>query len=156
MGLVAAGQTVHRLSFGHPSAEAAAEALNCGMRPCSRPKPNLQPVVRLLKDYAKGLPVDLGEVEVALGPLTEFQRRVLLACKAIPYGETLTYGQLAAMAGAPGAARAVGNCMARNKIPLIIPCHRVVPSGGKLGRYSAPGGTAVKRRLLLQENPRLG
>jgi methylated-DNA-[protein]-cysteine S-methyltransferase len=63
----------------------------------------------------------------------------------------LTYGELAAKAGYPGAARAVGNCMAANRIPLLIPCHRVVCAGGRLGSYSAPGGTVTKRRLLALE-----
>ena len=69
------------------------------------------------------------------------------ACRAIPRGETLTYGQLAAKAGYPGAARAVGQVMARNCLPLLIPCHRVVGSNGLHG-FSAPGGLATKQRLL--------
>lgn len=78
---------------------------------------------------------------------TEFQRRVWSALREIPYGETLTYGDLARRIGWPGAARAVGGAVGANPIPLIVPCHRVVAGGG-LGGYSAPGGAAVKRRLL--------
>jgi methylated-DNA-[protein]-cysteine S-methyltransferase len=83
--------------------------------------------------------------------LTEFQQKVQKLCRQIPFGTTMTYGELAAKAGAPGAARAVGICMARNCFPLVVPCHRVVPAGGRLGNYSAPGGTETKQRLLDME-----
>ena len=72
-----------------------------------------------------------------------------------PVGTTLSYGQLAARAGSPRACRAVGNCIAGNKIPIVIPCHRVVLSGGGIGKYSAPGGARMKKRLLMIENPSL-
>jgi methylated-DNA-[protein]-cysteine S-methyltransferase len=68
----------------------------------------------------------------------------------------MTYGELAAKAGSPRAARAVGSCMARNRIPLVIPCHRVVPSGGRLGSFSAPGGSETKRRLIDMERQSSG
>ena len=77
-------------------------------------------------------------------------------CRRIPYGRTMSYAELAAKAGSPNAARAVGNCMAGNRIPLIVPCHRVVCSDGRLGSYSAPGGTRMKRRLLDLESKKLG
>ena len=83
---------------------------------------------------------------------SRFQRRVLNQCRRVPCGATISYARLAAKAGYPGAARAVGNCMAGNPIPLIVPCHRVVCSDGRLGAYSAPGGTAMKRRLLALES----
>jgi methylated-DNA-[protein]-cysteine S-methyltransferase len=73
---------------------------------------------------------------------------VLQACRKIAPGKTLTYAELADKVGSPGAARAVGNCMARNRFPLIIPCHRVVGSNGHLGGYSAAEGIPFKKRLL--------
>jgi len=75
-----------------------------------------------------------------------FSGRVMTALLKIPYGRTISYGRLAALAGFPGAARAVGTVMAKNPIPIFIPCHRVVLANGKLGRYG--GGVAVKRLLL--------
>ena len=66
----------------------------------------------------------------------------------VPYGQTLSYAELAAKAGSPKAARAVGSVMAQNRVPLIIPCHRVVGSGGHLGGFSAPRGIAFKKQLL--------
>jgi methylated-DNA-[protein]-cysteine S-methyltransferase len=108
-------------------------------------------VLDRLVRYADGEPVDFRDVPVAVEHLSAFQRRVVRACRAIPAGERRTYGQLAAAAGSPGAARAVGQVMATNRVPLIVPCHRVVASGGRLGGFSAPQGLAMKRRLLSLE-----
>ena len=83
---------------------------------------------------------------------TEFQKGVLLACFQIPLGETRSYRQLAELAGSPLAARAVGSVMASNRIPLLIPCHRVLGSGKSFGGYSAPGGLDTKRWLLDRES----
>ncbi len=80
--------------------------------------------------------------------ITPFHREVLERCAQIPAGQTLTYGELAARAGRPRAARAVGSAMARNRWPLIVPCHRVVGSDGRLTGYSGTGGIETKRRLL--------
>ncbi|NUM48311.1 MAG: methylated-DNA--[protein]-cysteine S-methyltransferase [Anaerolineales bacterium] len=83
---------------------------------------------------------------------TPFQRQVLEHQLAIPYGETRTYGQLAAQIGKPQAARAVGRAGATNPIPLIIPCHRVLGADGSLRGYGAPGGVQTKAWLLALEN----
>jgi methylated-DNA-[protein]-cysteine S-methyltransferase len=81
----------------------------------------------------------------------EFHRRVLFACARIPRGATRTYGQLAASVGSPGAARAVGQAMARNRWPLVIPCHRVLGASGQMTGYSGRGGIDTKRALLAFE-----
>ena len=81
---------------------------------------------------------------------TPFRVAVWAACRDIPYGETRTYGELAEIAGYPGAARAVGSAMAANPLPLIIPCHRVLPASGGIGSYG--GGKALKAALLELEN----
>jgi methylated-DNA-[protein]-cysteine S-methyltransferase len=75
-----------------------------------------------------------------------FHRRAREACHAIPYGEVVTYAELASAAGSPRAVRAAGQAMARNPIPIVVPCHRVLRTGGGLGGYG--GGLDVKRRLL--------
>ena len=77
---------------------------------------------------------------------TDFQRAVWDALQAIPYGETVTYGELAAAAGRPGAARAIGHAVARNPVSIVVPCHRVVGSSGTLTGYA--GGIDRKRALL--------
>jgi methylated-DNA-[protein]-cysteine S-methyltransferase len=91
------------------------------------------------------------DVPVRLTGLTPFQQSVLHECGRIPPGKTLTYGELADRAGRPGAARAVGNALARNPVPLVIPCHRVVASGGVLGGFSAEAGVGLKKQLLALE-----
>lgn len=88
------------------------------------------------------------ELEIDWALCTPFQRQVLEQQLAIPYGETRTYGQLAAQIGKPRAARAVGRAGATNPIPLIIPCHRVIGSDGALRGYGAPGGIQTKAWLL--------
>jgi methylated-DNA-[protein]-cysteine S-methyltransferase len=93
----------------------------------------------------------LSVIRVDLGTTRSFAGRVLEACRRIPFGETMSYADLADAAGSPRAARAVGNVMAANRIPLIIPCHRVVGAGNSLGGYSAPAGLAMKKRLLAME-----
>lgn len=93
-------------------------------------------------------------VKVDLSSLTAFQRQVLDRCVRIGYGRTKTYGQLAREVGRPNAARAVGGAMARNPVPLVIPCHRVVAGDGSLGGFSAEQGVSLKQRLLEMERAR--
>jgi O-6-methylguanine DNA methyltransferase len=107
----------------------------------------LDRIVRFL-DGAKD---DFANVPISLDHLSPFQRRVVAACRAIPCGATQSYGQLAATAGSPGAARAVGQVMATNRYPILVPCHRVVAAGGRLGGFSAPQGLSLKRQLLAFE-----
>ena len=82
---------------------------------------------------------------------TLFQKEVWLELSKIPKGETRTYKEIAIAIGHPKSARAVANACGENPHPIKIPCHRVIRSDGKLGGYSAPGGTAAKRRLLKEE-----
>ena len=82
---------------------------------------------------------------------TKFQKKVWLELSKIPKGETRTYKEIAIAIGRPLAVRAVANACGKNPHPIKIPCHRVIRSDGKLGGYSAPGGTAAKRRLLKEE-----
>jgi len=104
----------------------------------------------MLQGWLAGQPYD-GPVD--LSPLSPFDREVLTACRAIPWGEVRTYAQLAAAVGRPRAARAVGSALRRNPVPLLVPCHRVVRRDGSLGQYSM-GGPEVKRRLLALEGVR--
>lgn len=103
-------------------------------------------VVQLVQRYFAGEDVPLNDVPVDLEYETLFLERCALALRAIPRGEVVTYGELAAMAGAPGAARAAGSFCARNRLGLFVPCHRVVAANG-LGSYGSHG-VAYKKRLL--------
>jgi methylated-DNA-[protein]-cysteine S-methyltransferase len=151
MALIGAGHVLRQLTFGHSSAQAAVRALDRRLVAKAVRGTWNAPLVRRLLAYAAGRPADFADVEIDPRGLSAFQRRVVEHCRRIPYGKTLTYGQLAAKAGSPRAARAVGNCMAANRIPLVVPCHRVLPASGRPGAFSAPGGTNMKKRLLALE-----
>ncbi|MDE3025080.1 MAG: methylated-DNA--[protein]-cysteine S-methyltransferase [Acidobacteriota bacterium] len=119
------------------------------------PKPTVveahgnHPVVELLRAYFAGEDVALDDVPVDLEYDSLFFTRWAAALRSVPRGETVTYGELAALAGAPGAARAAGTFCARNRLGLFVPCHRVV-AAGDLGSYGSLG-IAYKRRLLEHE-----
>ncbi|HEY0115158.1 MAG TPA: methylated-DNA--[protein]-cysteine S-methyltransferase [Allosphingosinicella sp.] len=101
-----------------------------------------------------GEQADLSSIPVELSGVPAFERKVYESLRGVGPGETLTYGELAARAGAPGAARAVGAAMGRNPVPVIIPCHRVLAGSGGSGGFSAPGGVSTKFRLLQIEQAR--
>lgn len=90
-------------------------------------------------------------VELDFTGLAPFRAQAMRAAMEIPAGTTMTYGELAARAGRPKAARAAGSAMARNPFPLLVPCHRVVPKSGGLGQYGAGEGTKTKGRILAWE-----
>ena len=102
-----------------------------------------------LRRYLSGQPVQFTLERLALEACGGFQRQVLLAEYGIPRGAVSTYGRLARTVSRPGAARAVGQALAQNPFPIIIPCHRTVRSDGRLGGYR--GGLAMKRALLQME-----
>ena len=108
-----------------------------------------------VRDYFSGRKV-AWKVEIDWRDATGFRRKVLEACRQIPFGSTASYADLARAAGSPGAARAVGSAMATNPLPLIVPCHRVLRSDGSLGGFSSPQGPSQKERMLLLENHSFG
>jgi methylated-DNA-[protein]-cysteine S-methyltransferase len=110
-------------------------------------------LVQKLQAYFAGEPVSLDDVPVDLEHGTSFLERCAHALRQIPRGEVVTYGELAALAGAPGAARAAGTFCARNRLGLFVPCHRVVGAGG-IGSYGSYG-IEYKRRLLELEGATL-
>jgi methylated-DNA-[protein]-cysteine S-methyltransferase len=105
-----------------------------------------QPVVDRLRAYFAGTRDDFADVELELEWCTPFQRRAVEAIRSIPYGETATYGEAAALAGHPNAQRALGSVCAANRFGIVVPCHRVVGADG-LGSYGSLG-PGYKRRLL--------
>lgn len=146
MALETDDRRLKRLVFGYANRRDALAAL--GVERANAITPAVEPLIDRLQRYAQGAADDFLDVDIVHAPRTPFARRVLEECRQIPLGETISYAELARRAGSPGAARAAGGVMASNQIPLIIPCHRVVGSGGRLGGYSAPGGLATKQRLL--------
>lgn len=106
--------------------------------------------------YFEGTYVNFSpDVPIALDGLSQFAKLILTTCRSITFGQTVSYGQLAKMAGGAGAAKAVGGVMAKNPLPLIIPCHRVVCANGKVGGFSAAGGVTLKKRMLKLEQQTL-
>ncbi len=98
-----------------------------------------------------GEPRDLSGIALDMERVPEFNRRVYAAARAIPPGQTITYGEIAERIGERGAAQAVGQALGRNPFPIVVPCHRVLAAGGGLGGFSARGGVATKRRMLAIE-----
>ena len=98
--------------------------------------------------HLDGEPQDFRDVPLDLERVAPFRRKVYEAARSLPSGRTTTYGELASKTGAPGGARAVGQSMAQNPLPIVIPCHRVLAAGNAIGGFSAPGGADTKRRLL--------
>jgi methylated-DNA-[protein]-cysteine S-methyltransferase len=117
----------------------------------AQPPPEVQRVIERIMALLRGEASDLSTIALDMEEVPAFHRRVYEVARAIPSGMTLSYGEIAARAGAPGAARAVGQALGRNPFPIVVPCHRVLAAGGKIGGFSAQGGVATKRRMLAIE-----
>lgn len=110
----------------------------------------------LIADYAQGGAVSFAALPLDLAGVGDFNRRVYEDILNLGWGETTTYGDIARRVGDAALSRAVGQAMGANPIPLIIPCHRVLASGGKTGGFSAPGGARAKLRMLALEGVNAG
>lgn len=104
--------------------------------------------VNMVKDYYAGKSVNFNKVQVDLSDKSPFFKKVYEELQKIEFGKIITYSDLANLAKSPKAVQAVGQAMAKNKIPLIIPCHRVIKKDGKIGGFSASGGTDSKIKML--------
>ena len=104
-----------------------------------------KPLEKALLSYFDGKNVDFGRFLVQLDGISEFRKKVYKALRKIKRGEVISYRELSSRIGSPGAARAVGTAMAKNPVPLIIPCHRVIRSNGEIGEFTSPGGAELKR-----------
>ena len=120
------------------------------------PPPPIKQAIADVQRYMAGERVDFSAIALDLTGVAPFYLEVYAAARRVGWGETATYGELALQAGAPGAARAVGQAMSRNPVAVIIPCHRILASGNKVGGFSAFGGTVSKQRLLGLEGVRIG
>jgi len=131
-----------------PRAEQAERRLGDGLKDANFSKKAFAELAERLKSYFAGKRVEFPD-ELDLSRATPFQRRVWKLTRLIPYGETRSYGWIAKKLGKAGAGRAVGQALAKNPLPIIIPCHRVVAKDGNLSGYS--GGIEMKRYLLKRE-----
>ena len=120
------------------------------------PPAHVAATIEAAKRYFTGERVDFSDVKIDLGGADELFRSIYAATRELGYGETSTYGTLAKKLGhGPEVAKDVGQAMAKNPVPLIIPCHRVLAAGGKPGGFSAPGGVTTKMRMLDMEGVRV-
>ncbi|HEX8045774.1 methylated-DNA--[protein]-cysteine S-methyltransferase [Rhizobium sp.] len=120
------------------------------------PPPEVTDAIAAVKRYCAGEEIDFSGIKLDLGEQDAFFERIYAAAREIGWGHTTTYGALAKQLGAgPEAARDVGQAMAKNPVALIIPCHRVLAAGGKIGGFSAPGGSTAKARMLELEGVQL-
>ena len=122
------------------------------------PPPAIAEIVSQAQRYFAGERIDFSAIGLDLAAIDPLRRTIYGALRQVRFGETVTYGELARRAGvtAPQAAQDVGVAMARNPVPLIIPCHRVLAAGGKLGGFSAPGRTETKEKMLALEGVFIG
>ena len=115
------------------------------------PAPPAREAIAGIVALLDGRVVELADLPLDMEGLPPFRRRVYAIARTIPVGATLTYGAIAALLREPGAARAVGQALGANPFPIIVPCHRVLASGGRPGGFSAHGGVSTKLRLLATE-----
>ncbi len=149
---------VARFQLPTKTAEAA-EKLICRRAPSAEPgllPTDVAAVVEAAKQYFAGEEIDFSQVQLDLAGQDAFFAQIYDALRRVGWGNITTYGALAKEVGAGREkARDVGEAMARNPTPLIIPCHRVLAAGGKIGGFSAPGGSKTKARMLELEGVRL-
>ena len=120
------------------------------------PPADVADVIVAAKRYFDGEKIDFSTATLDLSDQDTFFRDIYSAVRQVGWGHTTTYGTVAkALGDSPEAARDVGQAMARNPVPLIIPCHRVLAAGGKVGGFSAPGGAVAKQRMLELEGVRV-
>ncbi|KAB2915873.1 MAG: methylated-DNA--[protein]-cysteine S-methyltransferase [Hyphomicrobiaceae bacterium] len=126
---------------------------SAGLQP---PASRLGSLIENLQSYFAGERIDFSAVTLDLTGVGPFYHAIYAAARCIGWGRTATYGELARMVGSPHAARAVGQALGRNPIAIIVPCHRILASGGRPGGFSAFGGVITKERLLALEGVSLG
>ncbi len=149
-GLSAEAGRIKRTCLPCPEAASVEQAL-LGASPGLYSSDLMRPLQKRIQAYFKGDPVAFGDLPLWRTGQSSFCQHVYAALIKVPSGVTVTYAELASLAGHPGAARAVGRAMAVNPTPLIVPCHRVLRAGGGLGGFSARGGVDTKKRLLEHE-----
>lgn len=119
------------------------------------PPPRIEFAINAITALLMGAGGELREIELDDAAVPPFHRAVYAATREIPPGTTRTYGDIAKRVGDPGAARAVGQALGRNPFPIIVPCHRVIAAGGRLGGFTAQGGVNTKQRMLQIEGAAL-
>jgi methylated-DNA-[protein]-cysteine S-methyltransferase len=157
-GIAWSARGIARVGFPERSEQATRERL-CRRFPQAReasPSVDAQRVIDGIVALLTGSQVDFSFARLDTASLSDLQRRVYEIARTIPAGATLTYGEIADRLGDRLLARDVGEALGQNPFPIIVPCHRVLAAGGKMGGFSAPGGVRTKLRLLEIEGAQPG
>jgi len=156
-GIAWSERGVTRIAFPEKSEAATRARLLRRLREAreTTPPPMIASVIEGIVALAAGEKRNLADAMLDMDGVGEFERRVYEAALRIPPGETLTYGDIAIRLGDRLLARDVGEALGRNPFPIIVPCHRVLAAGNRIGGFSAPGGSATKLRLLAIEGARV-
>jgi len=149
VGLMGSAAGLKYSTLPQPSREQANITLGIDINKTPLSQEYFKDLIKRFQDYFEGRGIDFPE-KLNLSQATVFQRKVWRAARQIPFGQVRSYGWIARKIGKLGAARAVGQALGKNPLPIIIPCHRVLNSDGKLGGFS--GGLAMKKRLISLEN----
>jgi methylated-DNA-[protein]-cysteine S-methyltransferase len=146
---------VVRLQLPEADRMATLKRLGASASP-AEPPPWAERLIAATRRYLAGERVDFGSVALDLAAVGEFRAAVYEAARSVGWGQTTSYGELARRIGFPWGARAVGQALARNPVPIVVPCHRILARDRRIGGFSAYGGTLTKRRLLTLEGVHVG
>jgi methylated-DNA-[protein]-cysteine S-methyltransferase len=154
-GIAWSDQGLSRLQLPEADRAATEKRLRGSASPGETP-PWAEQVIAEVRRYLAGERVDFASIAIDLADVGEFRRAVYEAARAVGWGQTASYGELARRIGFPWGARAVGQALARNPVPLVVPCHRILTHDRRIGGFSAYGGTLTKQRLLALEGVHVG
>jgi len=158
MGIAWSEKGLIRLCLPERSHESVERRLmrHAGVSASTAQPPWVVELIASIKAYAAGEDVDFSNVPVDLDGVDDFRLAIYDAARKLSYGETTTYGELAKRAGHAGLPSETGAALGANPVPLVIPCHRILAAGGKIGGFSAPGGSVTKEKMLAMEGVRVG
>jgi methylated-DNA-[protein]-cysteine S-methyltransferase len=148
VGILGSSTGLRRTTLPQPTEKRALASLEINGASAVASEEHFKNLVHRFQAYYSGQKATFPD-KLDLGEATPFQRQVWEACREIPYGETKSYAWIARQTGKPGAARAAGQALGKNPLPIVVPCHRVLSSDGGLGGFT--GGLATKKRLLALE-----
>lgn len=154
LGILWTDRGISGIQLPEKDSEATADRLRARGKAARSPEHVGQAIAALVR-HLSGQPQTFQELSLDWSKVPLFHRAVYERARQVRPGETISYGELARELGKPGGARAVGQAMARNPFPIVVPCHRVVAYGGRPGGFSAYGETAAKARLLALEGVEL-
>ena len=154
-GLLRSERGILRLFIGYPKREQLLKQITKEFGNSIVKTPTPGEMIRKIKGFCAGEKVIFDKCDLDWSFISPFQKRVFKETMKVPYGAVETYSGLARKAGCPDGSRAVGNALANNPFPLVVPCHRIIRTDGRMGGFSAWGGVALKERLLKLEGVKI-